>query len=106
MPTPLAEGAPVRLSDRETTAADVKSGLFYPHYRGLTGTIVKLYADGTATVTIDSGKPAGGHSETASGRHGRHAEKVAGRSFRRVPQQALGIGKKVRLALQPAGCCR
>ena len=49
MPAKLEEGSPVRLSDREPTAADVKSGLFYPHYRGLMGTITKLYADGTAT---------------------------------------------------------
>jgi len=50
---PLTEGAPVRLADREPSAADNKSGLFYPHYRNLTGTVAKLYADGTATVSID-----------------------------------------------------
>jgi len=49
----LAEGSPVRLADREPAAADTKSGLFYPHYRALTGTVAKLYADGTATVSID-----------------------------------------------------
>ena len=53
-PKPLTEGATVRLTDRETSAADTKSGLFYPHYRDLTGTIAKLYADGTATVSIDA----------------------------------------------------
>ena len=51
---PLTEGAPVRLADREPSAADNKSGLFYPHYRSLTGTVAKLYADGTATVSIDA----------------------------------------------------
>lgn len=51
---PLTEGASVRLADREPSAADNKSGLFYPHYRSLTGTVAKLYADGTATVSIDS----------------------------------------------------
>lgn len=50
---PLAEGTPVRLADREPSAADNKSGLFYPHYRNLTGTIAKLYADGTATISVD-----------------------------------------------------
>ena len=49
----LAEGSPVRLADREPSAADTKSGLFYPHYRALTGTVAKLYADGTATVSVD-----------------------------------------------------
>ena len=51
---PLAEGSPVRLADREPSASDAKSGLFYPHYRRLTGTVAKLYADGTATISIDS----------------------------------------------------
>ena len=54
-PTPITEGATVRLADRETTAADGKSGLFYPYYRALSGTVAKVYADGTATVTIDTG---------------------------------------------------
>jgi len=52
-PKPLAEGDPVRLADRETTAPDTKSGLFYPYYRGLTGTIAKLYSDSTAAVAVD-----------------------------------------------------
>lgn len=52
---PLTEGEAVRLADRETTAADTKSGLFYPYYRGLTGTIAKLYSDSTAAVAVDPG---------------------------------------------------
>ncbi len=50
---PLTEGTTVRLADRETSAADTKSGLFYPYYRGLTGTIAKLYSDNTAAVAVD-----------------------------------------------------
>lgn len=53
MAVKLAEGSMVRLADREPTAADLKLQIFFPHYRGLTGTIAKLYADGTATITID-----------------------------------------------------
>lgn len=53
-PKQLAEGTTVRLADREPNAADTKSGLFYPYYRALTGTVAKLYADGTATVAIDT----------------------------------------------------
>lgn len=49
----LTEGSPVCLADREPNAADSKSGLYYPYYRNLTGIIAKLYADDTATVTID-----------------------------------------------------
>lgn len=54
-PKPLTEGEAVRLADREATAADTKSGLFYPYYRGLTGTIAKLYSDSTAAVAVDPG---------------------------------------------------
>ncbi len=54
MATPLTEGLPVRVAERESNAADLKSGLFYPYYSGLTGTVAKLYADGTAAVAIDS----------------------------------------------------
>ncbi len=50
---PLTEGEAVRLADRETTAADTKSGLFYPYYRGLTGTLAKLYSDNTAALSVD-----------------------------------------------------
>ncbi len=53
MPKKLAEGDAILIADREATAADTKSGLFYPHYRALTGTLGKLYADGTATVHVD-----------------------------------------------------
>jgi hypothetical protein len=49
----LTEGAPVQIADRDPSAADTKSGLFYPYYRGLTGTVAKIYADDTATVVID-----------------------------------------------------
>ena len=49
----FTEGAPVRLADRDTSAADTKSGLFYPYYRGLTGTVAKLYSDNTAAVAVD-----------------------------------------------------
>ena len=49
-----AEGDAVRFADRDATAADTKSGLFYPYYRGLTGTVVKLYSDSTAAVAVDT----------------------------------------------------
>lgn len=53
MPKLLTVGEPVSASPREATPADAKSGLFYPHYRGLTGTIHKIYPDGTAIVLVD-----------------------------------------------------
>ena len=51
---PLAAGTPIRLADREAGAADTKSGLFYPYYRGLTGSVSKDYADGTVSISVDS----------------------------------------------------
>ena len=46
-------GDPVRLSARDATPADVKSGLFYPYFRGLTGIYDRLYKDGTALVLVN-----------------------------------------------------
>ena len=61
----LAAGDTVRLSDREANAADVKSQLFFPHYRGLIGTISKTYPDGTANVQV----PAEGLPSEIRARH-------------------------------------
>ncbi len=54
MSSKLVTGDPVRVSEREATSADAKSGLFYPHYRGLIGTVAKAYDDGTVSVTVDA----------------------------------------------------
>jgi hypothetical protein len=54
MPKPIAEGDTVQVSDREPTPADVKSQLFYGHYRGLTGTVAKVYADETVAMHVDT----------------------------------------------------
>ncbi len=51
---PLASGTPVRLADRDPGSADTKSGLFYPYYRGLTGTVTKDYSDGTVSLSVDA----------------------------------------------------
>jgi len=71
MSKPLAEGDRVRVKDREQTAADIKSQLFYEHYRNLVGNIAKLYADGTASINIDqqalTKEVAKRHDETATG---------------------------------------
>ena len=42
----------VRVVDRQMTPADVKSGLYYHHFRGLEGTVERLYADGAACVVV------------------------------------------------------
>jgi hypothetical protein len=46
------EGDRVAIVAREHTAADVKSGLYYPHYANLHGTILKVYAN-EASVLVD-----------------------------------------------------
>jgi hypothetical protein len=45
-------GDPVTVAARDQTPADIKSGLYYPHYGGLTGTILKVYAE-EASVLVD-----------------------------------------------------
>ncbi|CCW35681.1 hypothetical protein [Chthonomonas calidirosea] len=49
----LREGDRVRIVDREVTPEDVKSGLFYNHFRGLVGTIQKIYDEKEAAVVIE-----------------------------------------------------
>jgi hypothetical protein len=50
----ISNGDIVTITARDAGGGDAKSGLFYPHYRGLSGTVAKVYADGTAAVTIDT----------------------------------------------------
>ena len=52
MAAAFKEGDRVRIVDREATAEDLKSGLFYNHFRGLSGTIQKVYATEVA-VEVD-----------------------------------------------------
>jgi len=50
----IAEGKRVRVADRDVTAADIKSQMFYEHYRGLVGNVRKIYADNTASVIVEA----------------------------------------------------
>lgn len=43
----------VRVVDREPTAADVKSGLFYGYFRNLTGMVERVYDDKTVCIDVD-----------------------------------------------------
>lgn len=45
-------GSHVQVAPREQTSADIKSGLYYPHYANLYGTILKLYGE-EASVLVD-----------------------------------------------------
>ncbi len=49
----LTEGQRVRVTNRELTPEDTKSGSLYEYMRGLTGTIQKVYSTGQVGVEID-----------------------------------------------------
>ena len=53
MATTFNEGERVQIVDRAATADDVKSGLFYNHFRGLTGTVQKVYATEDVAVEVE-----------------------------------------------------
>lgn len=53
MATTFKEGDRVQIADREATADDSKSGLFYNHFRGLIGTVQKVYATQEVAVDIE-----------------------------------------------------
>lgn len=53
MPKKIAEGDRVQIADREATPADVKSQLYYAHYRGTHGVVSKIYPDNTVLVMAD-----------------------------------------------------
>ncbi len=53
MAAELKEGDRVRISNREATAEDAKSGLFQNHFRGLVGVVQKMYATNEVAVEVD-----------------------------------------------------
>ncbi len=46
-------GATVQVVDRAASAADVKGGMFYNHFRNLTGVVDRVYADGALCIIVD-----------------------------------------------------
>ncbi|MEN6521568.1 MAG: hypothetical protein ABFD46_10535 [Armatimonadota bacterium] len=50
---PLKIGDRVKISDRDMTLADVKSGQYYDYFRNLTGTVESIYDDNTACINIE-----------------------------------------------------
>lgn len=61
------EGDSVQVVDREATADDAKSGLFYNHYRNLTGVVQKPY-ETTEEIAVIVDEPS--LSDAISTRHG------------------------------------
>ena len=53
MATSIKEGDLVTFADREATAEDAKSQLFYDFYRGLTGKVSKVYPTDEVAVEVD-----------------------------------------------------
>lgn len=52
MSNTVSAGDWVTIVERESVAADIKSGLYFPHFAGLTGEIGKVYDDGSLTVVV------------------------------------------------------
>src|SRR5688500_7929609 len=48
----VKQGDAVIIAAREQTAQDIKSGLYFPHYAGLYGTVLKVYGE-EASVLVD-----------------------------------------------------
>ncbi len=53
MAVALKEGERVQVVNREATEEDVKSGLFYNYFRGLEGTIQKIFNTQEVSVEVD-----------------------------------------------------
>ncbi len=53
----ITVGTRVVVVDREQLPADVKSGLFYPHYAGLTGEVLKVYGQECAVLVDRTALP-------------------------------------------------
>ena len=49
----LKTGDRVRISDRTATPQDLKSGLFFNHFRGLFGSVQKVYKDQQVAVELE-----------------------------------------------------
>ena len=54
MATQFKEGDRVQIVDREATPEDAKSGLFYPYFRGLIGTVQKIYPSQEVAVELET----------------------------------------------------
>ena len=67
MAAQVKEGVHVRIADRDATAEDAKSGLFYNHFRGLTGVVQKVYDTQEVAIEVDQ-------SSLAEGITTRHTE--------------------------------
>lgn len=50
--TKLKQGDPVMIVKRDQTPQDIKSGLYYPHFGGICGKVLKLYGE-EVSVLVD-----------------------------------------------------
>ena len=49
----IRAGDSVRIAVRDTTPEDLKTGLYFGYFRGLPGTVQKVYRGGEAAVALD-----------------------------------------------------
>ena len=86
MATKWKEGDRVQIRDREATAEDAKSGLFYPHFRGLIGSIQKIYPSDEVAVEIEAESLA----EAVRQRHSEVQEQMKMRWLDGLSEEAKG----------------
>ena len=86
MATTFKEGDRVRIVDRPMTDEDIKSQLFYDHYRGLTGKVQKVY--GTDEIAVEVEPDA--LLETVSARHLEVKEQMKAKWLNGLSEEAKG----------------
>ena len=103
--TTIKEGDRVEIVDRDATAEDVKSGLFYNHFRGLTGTVQKLHSSEEVSVEIEA-EPARSGCRSPSGCAGEDEGEMARWALRRGAKPSDRPGARFSAALYRACGCR
>ena len=76
----INEGDRVAVASRPHTASDNKSGLYYPHYADMRGTILKLYGEEASVLVDRDSLPAAirqRHEETEQSERRRYLDRLS-----------------------------
>ena len=99
-------GTKVRIVDRDPTSADAKSRLFYPHFRNLTGTVQRVFADGEeveVVVDLDSLPEdiRSRHLSAQDAMRKRIAESLSGEARERAGSEAERLNLRYSILVSP-----
>jgi len=102
----LAPGTRVKVVDRLATAADARSRLFFEHFRNLTGSVVRTYADGQevqVNVDLDSLPPdlQARHEGAQEQMQKRIHESLSDEARRRMGDEALQVRLPYSILVSP-----